>query len=515
MTALPRNLDLPLPVQRDPASMSPSIIQQTQRCLFPGYNRHSEYFNFPLILTKAIQTPSPFRISRRQPSTRRAAGPQFANSPRFLLSQTTLQKRCDDLEIEDDDVPPSTAPVACTPAQPHSQAPPRRQRETIDDSDDGDMTRNTAVRGSGATEVIDDAIDSTPPREPETPGFLDTEFDVLFAPVRDSNKRRRLSGGNITLEEKLGRKSDTLPSSPPNIQQDVPWTPAPRPMPSAGPMNTGIQATPSASTRSIPPGLATPGSTKTPFRSKPRFMLAKKQSKPQTPFKADTPAASQPASPPGRRKPAFVLPRSPSPDATTDDIPAPFSPSSRTLHRRGRRSGVPGYTPGGMAAEVRSWILEVGSKREHVVPQKLNADAARISEDLSGYLVAARVVRARQTVLSSSGALAFVQAEPVSRPTNEESETKILNVIAMGPSRSKPDTCQFPTHTNGARTASIRVGDLVGIHRGLAWEVELGQFQGFSRAHGLQSLPSGQDDHENRKQRWLVAMEWDLIPTAT
>lgn len=487
---------------------------------FPGVQSTHQLVYFSTNADRSQrQTPSPFRLSRRQPSTRRPAGPQFANSPRFLLSQTTRQKRDEDLDIEDDDAPPSTAPVARTPAQPQSAIAPRRHRETIDDSDDGDMIRDTAMRGSGGNEVIDDAIDSTPPEEPETPGVLDAEFDALFAPVRDSNKRRRLSGGNTTLEEKLGRQPDAMPSSPPNIQQNVPKTPAPRHIPSAVPTNTGIKATPSASARLMPPGISTPGSTKTPFRSKPRFMLAKKQPNSQTPFKAHTPATSQPASPPERRKPAFVLPRSPSPNATTEDIPAPFSPSSRTLHRRGRRSSVPGYTPGGMAAEVRSWILEVGSKREQAVSTRPEAGTGANSEDLSRYLVGARVVRARQTVLSSSGALAFVQAEPVSYSTDGECETKLLNVMAMGVPRSKTDSCQLPTHISGAQTVPIRAGDLVGIHRGLAWEVELERSQersqGIGAAHGLRSIPSGQGDQEKGKQRWLVAMEWDLIQTAS
>lgn len=377
------------------------------------------------------------------------------------------------------------------------------------------MTRDTVVRGSGRDDLIDDAIDSTPPGEPETPGILDAEFDALFAPVRDSNKRRRLSGGNLTLEEKLVRGSDPLPSSPPILHQSVPTTPALRPMPSAAPQDSGIQATPSASARTIAPGISIPGSTKAPFRSKPRFILSKKQPNTQTPFKADTPAASQAASPPERRKPAFVLPRSPSPTAAGEDIPAPFSPSSRTLHRRGRRWGVPGYAPGGMAAEVRSWILEVGSKREHIVPSRIEAGDKRTTDDLSRYLIAARVIHARQTVSSSSGPLAFLQAEPVSDSTNEGSDDRLLYLMVMGTPRSKPDSVEVSGRIGGATAVPIRPGDLVGIHRGLAWEVELGEFQGPNADDGLQTFRSGHYETEKRKQRWLVAMEWDSIHAAT
>lgn len=370
------------------------------------------------------------------------------------------------------------------------------------------------MRGSRGHEPIDDAIDGTPPGEPETPGLLDAEFDALFTPVRDNNKRRRLSAGERpTPEDKLNYQSETMPSSPPELlQQRVHKTPAPRPVPKG----TGIQAISSASAGPIPSGVSTPGSIKTPFRSKPRFMFAaKKPPSSQTPFKADTHTASQPTSPPERRKPTFVLPRSPSPNAAAEDVPVPFSPSSRTLHRRGRRSGVPGYTPGGMAAEVRSWILEVGSKREHAVPSRTTVHASGTSfEDLSQYLVAARVVHASQTALSSSGALAFIQAESVSCPTGERESSEHINVMAMGPPRSKPDSGQLSTRTRGIQTVILRAGDLVGIHRGLAWEVEFLEFQALGAAHGLRSGASERDDQESRKQRWLVAMEWDLIQVA-
>lgn len=375
------------------------------------------------------------------------------------------------------------------------------------------------MRGSGDNEILDDTIDSSPPGEPATPGLVDAEFDALFAPVRESNKRRRLSTGERpTLEEKLNSHSDTVPSSTPKVQQralDPLTTPAPQPVPSMAAKATSAQATPSASARPMPPGLPTPGNAKTPFRSKPRFVLsAKKAPSSQTPFRAEAPTASQPASPPERRRPAFVLPRSPSPNATAEDIPAPFSPSSRTLHRRGRRAGVPGYRPGGMAAEVRSWVLEMGSKREHGVPNRKSADEATIPGKLGQYLVAARVVHVCQTALSSPGSLAFIQAAHGSSSTAEDKTSEPLNIMTMGPPLSKPDSRRPFARSSGGQTVSIQVGDLVGVYGGLAWNVELQKFQALGAAH-LRPVPSEHDGPEKRKQRWLVAMEWDLIEAAT
>lgn len=141
-----------------------------------------------------------------------------------------------------------------------------------------------------------------------------------------------------------------------------------------------------------------------------------------------------------------------------------------------------------MAADVRSWILEMGSKRENVVPSRVNTgDTESPYANLRRYLVAARILDVDQTVLNSSGALAFIRAEPVSRPPAVGQNSEVMNIVAMGPPRSKPDSRQISTRFGGIQTIPFHVGDLVGIHRSLAWEVELRQ-----------------------EQRWLVAMEWDL-----
>lgn len=406
-------------------------------------------------------------MSRRQQSTRRSAGPQFANSPRFLLSQTTPQRK-DDIDIDDGDGPPSAS--ARTPAPSRNVIPPRWQKDVIEDSDDGELARDTGTREAEGNELIDDAIDSSLPEEAASPGGLDT----VFAPARDSHKRRRLSAGlNQSFDEKW-KQDNSVPPLSPELQE------------------------------AAPDPLRTPGNMKTPFRSKPRFMLStKKHVSSQTPFRAETPFATRPTSPPERRKPAFVLPRELSPDRAAEDIPTPFSPSSRTLRRRGRaRAGVPGYTPGGMAAEVRSWILEMGSKRENIA----SARSSETSNTLSKYVVTARVVNVSLGTLSSSGPVALIQAE-TTRPSQEGEEHESLNIVAMGLPRSRPNSRQA-SHTGEFQALPVQAGDLVGIHRGLAWDLELHDFQALSAIHGL-SLES--NELSDTRQRWLVAMEWDIM----
>ncbi|KAJ6114777.1 hypothetical protein N7486_000555 [Penicillium sp. IBT 16267x] len=453
--------------------------------------------------------PSPFRLTRRQPSTRRS-GPQFAHSPRFLLSQTTPQKCKNDLDIVDDDEPSSTAPVASTPASQRNAIPPRWKRDVIEDYDEDELPRSTGTQRRG-TELADDAIDSSPPKAPETTGFLDPEYEALFAPVECSHKRRRVLG-QPSLAQKLHEGIDQTSSSPDGPRQfAAPETPASRSHPHAATRDSNLQATPRVPPR---PVRSTSGPTSTPFRSKPRFVLsAKKPPSSQPVLGIQTPAQSHPTSTPlEKRKPTFVLPRSPSPKSTTDDIPAPFSPSSRTLHRRGRpRAGAMSYVLGGMAADVRSWILETGSKREQALHSRLlNTDSeADSSGALSRYLVAVRVVSVSHAMLSSSGPLAFITAETVNDSAGKEDDAKVLNILALGPPRSKPRSSSRST------SGQIQPGDLLGFHRGLAWDIDLHDPRISPAAAELQTAYSQVDAPESGSKRWLVAMEWDLVEEAT
>ncbi|KAJ5115094.1 hypothetical protein NUU61_000853 [Penicillium alfredii] len=455
------------------------------------------------------QTPSPFRFSRRDPPfTRRSAGPQFAPTPRFRLSQTTTpHKDSNDGAdiIDDDDRPPPTQTEARNPPSSRNPITPRRPGETIEDSDDDELLNDRATGNDNTNELVDDAIDSTPPQEPETPGVLDADFDALFAPGGSSSSQRN-------------PLPDSIRPLSPEVRQP-PLDTFDSPHQNATMQETGPQRTPAGPMRPPTPRVSTPGSTKTPFRSRPRFMLSAKKTPSSLPAAstAQTPSISRATSPHERRKPAFVLPRSPSPTTAGEDIPAPFSPSSRTLHRRGgRRSGVPGYLPGGMAAEVRSWILEVGTKREQLIMpagSQIHAGQTRdpSADELGKYLVAARVTHATQVSCSGSGPLAFIQAQKVSRrPRKDGGIEETVNLILMGLPRSKPGT-HLSSQPNAAQRVTIESGDLVGAYRGLAWDVALPSYHANFEAQELQSNSSRNDGLAGEKEIWLMAMEWDLI----
>ncbi|CAI7605734.1 unnamed protein product [Penicillium glandicola] len=472
-------------------------------------------------------TPSPFRLPRRNPSTRRS-GPQFAPTPRFLLSQSARQKKDDDIDVIDDEEPSTTRKVARNPPATQSATRSRQQRDVIEDSDDAADIRDIRTGTRDADELPDDSIDSTPPEEPETPGGLDAEFDALFAPVRDGNKRRRVEGATPFNRSNLTRV-DPILSSPPEtaISPADPLDLPDKSRQSTTTWDMGIESTPAPSARPFAPVTSTPSHIKTPFRSRSRFMLSSAAKPPSSQFapkfKPDTPAIS----PPERRKPAFVLPRSPSPNPDVEDIPAPFSPSSRTLRRRGRnRAGVSNYIPGGMAAEVRGWILEMGTKRDQLpkpslvqAPDSQAADASL--EKLNTYFLTARIIHVSQSALSGCGPLAFLRAEMLTGSHAQgKNPNAALNIMIMGPSRSKSAVRPIPSHSDATITPPMRKGDIVGIHRGLNWSLELEdnfcehRTPGDVSGQALECGPSENGGPPETKEGWLIAMEWDLLEAA-
>jgi hypothetical protein len=168
-----------------------------------------------------------------------------------------------------------------------------------------------------------------------------------------------------------------------------------------------------------------------------------------------------------------------------------------------------------MAAEVRGWVLEMGTKHEQVpkpsLPQGPETQVADTSlERLMKYFMAARVVQVSQSGLSGCGYVAFLRAEVVTgnRALGKDS-VGAVNIMIMGPSRA-----------DSAVTPQLRRGDLVGIYRGLNWSLELGTHLGEAvipgQIYGDASRcdPTGNGGHTEAKETWLVAMEWDLVEAA-
>ncbi|RAL06105.1 uncharacterized protein BO80DRAFT_450859 [Aspergillus ibericus CBS 121593] len=464
---------------------------------------------------------TPFRAS-----SRRSAGPQFASTPRFFLSQTPASSRASQ-DVEDhDDFPYATpVPTARAAKRVRTHVPTPRQREIIEDSEaepDEDATPHLFTKEG----ISDEEPQSSLPGEL---GEIDAAFEELFGPTRDRTKRRRVYWNNNndgTPSTQRKPHADTIVTSSP----DPPPSPsADNPTPSAS-YHTPNQARPEPQfLKPVPPATETPQPI-TPASIRPsslhprRFVLSASQLPPssqtQPGIRLPTSTTTTPIPSSQRRTPAFVLPRSPSPTRDNDDptgIPTPFSPSSRALRRRGRhRSATPNYVPGGMAAEVRSWILEMGAKREQQqTSPSYNQRTDSSLPDIWKYSIAVQIHSARQMALRSCGSLAFVQGHPVvSRGETSESdthnETQMKNVLLFGPPRQS----SMRSRHAAIRIPELKPGDTIGVCRGLAWEVDLGEHQS-AQVSGtdlsLNDLSPSDRSHLQTAGKWHVGMEWELI----
>lgn len=152
-----------------------------------------------------------------------------------------------------------------------------------------------------------------------------------------------------------------------------------------------------------------------------------------------------------------------------------------------------------MAAEVRSWILEMGTKREQLPPDTVNQN----------YLLTVRVENARRGGLASSGPVTFVVGRCASTSGCEgtgSARQDERNIVLFG----------APKITSQGASAGnmneLQTGSLVGIHRGLAWEVELDKLESMGYGEGGDTDPgTGGQDGSREKEKWFVCMEWDLL----
>ncbi|KAJ9392087.1 hypothetical protein DTO063F5_846 [Paecilomyces variotii] len=469
-----------------------------------------------------IGTPSPFRLPSQRPRSASArgaglafrspasssAGRQFASTPRFVLPGSTPSRFSRDEIYSSDEEEPSS-PVARPRRELGSNTAPSssRQKDAIEDSEEEDANPSNSP-GSGAQHDVPDSHPCDGERD------LVAEFDDIFPPTPNRVKRRRVSADPEVFSSYRRRSHldpiHSSPSEPPSPSEARNGSPPPSALPRA----TAPIATPaprlslSATTETSRPGISI--AAKTPFRAPPRSLFSASQSvsrpSPQIRFGSSTPA---PQSPRQRKRPAFVLPRSPSPSYQTDDhsIPTPFSPSSRSLRRGRPRSNTPSYVPGGMAAQVRSWILETAATGEHNRRTMSNSAQTHISSEQKKFLLTAEVITSSQGTLAS-GPFTLVKghsAEIQPLQPSQYSSSQDRNLLLVGPPQSK-STGVGPS-TASEQAPKLSKNNVVGVHHGLLWEVELG-FEDMVR--GLDSRP-GEATAAQNKEKWLVGLEWEIL----
>ncbi|KAL4906657.1 hypothetical protein BDW74DRAFT_136287 [Aspergillus multicolor] len=451
----------------------------------------------------------PSRTPRAPP--RQIARPKFASTPRFLFSQraATQHKEAGAHDsIVPEDAASSLPNPRPTPTPAHDAS---RRKEVIEDSEsDLDLEQDL---NQGQNE---EDIPSSPPRDMTQRA---AEIEELFGPTRHSSKRRRISVSASTAlatpEVQKRMPHDAIETSSPENSPYVSTYATNHDPPSPSlPYRTTPQRlrTPRPQPQAPTPGPETPATIRPSVRGYPRFLVSS--------------ASQAPA------KPTFVLPRSPSPDHAGEGpnaIPTPFSPSSHALRRRGRqRSSAPSYLPGGMASEVRSWVLEMGTKREQQM-QIHNAfgsgftGAESSSIDPSRYSLMLRISDVRQSALGSCGPLAFVRGQTVTAASvssegrmrsadtdADAADVDTRNVLLMGAPRLRASELR-----PSSRVPSLQAGQMVGVLRGLVWE--LPEFESGPPADVDQGrILQGEVEQfpELKLGKWLVGMEWEVIPSA-
>ncbi|KAJ9295428.1 hypothetical protein DTO271G3_5884 [Paecilomyces variotii] len=474
-----------------------------------------------------LGTPSPFRLPSQRPRSASArgaglafrspasssAGPQFASTPRFVLPGSTPSRFSRDEIYSSDDEEPSS-PVARPSRREQGSkiaSSSSRQKDAIEDSEEEDSNPPDSP-GSGAQYDVSDSRPCDGERD------LVAEFDEIFPPTPNRFKRRRVSADPEVLSTYRRRSQldpiQSSPSEPPSPSEARNGSPPSSALPRATASIATSAPRPSISATTATPRPGIPIAAKTPFRAPPRVVFSASQSvsrpSPQIRFGSSTPA---PQSPRERKKPAFVLPRSPSPSYQTDDhsIPTPFSPSSRSLRRGRPRSNTPSYVPGGMAAQVRSWILETAATGEHnrrTKPSSIsNSAQADVPSEQKKFLLTAEVVNSSQGTLAS-GPFTLVKGHSAEIQPLQPSQYSSLqgrNLLLVGPPQSK--ATGIGSSTASEQTPKLSKDNVVGVHHGLVWEVELGLED---MVPGLDSRP-GEPTAAQNKEKWLVGLEWEPL----
>ncbi|KAH8423375.1 uncharacterized protein LDX57_001133 [Aspergillus melleus] len=476
--------------------------------------------------------------------------PQFASTPRFLLSQRG---------------PPSSSFSASRPLRPEAideddfpQNKPlaKRVRGRIGPVTPVSATRQTGTLSAARTrDVIEDSDEESGLSAGEVDSELEAEYEALFGETRSESrsmaKRRRVNdkerGNDDGDEEEEGRnksvdadkydyeRKDNASAHEIGIDIGNVNEPEPDPEPEYTQDNPNEDPDPTPySDENIPSSPLKPPSTPYPNIHRPRFLLSA-SSQPHTPSQAYSPLYPQsstkqhpstnpsemtPAAPPStapatamdstmapppstRRKPTFVLPRSPSPDTAADDFPSLFSPS-RTQRRRGRpRGSGQEYVAGGMAEQVRGWILEMGVKsnyRSGHGHENERGDGGSGGLDEQKYAFFLRANEVKKSTMGSCGELVFVRGvdgkEVGGKDEDEDrdgGDGVVRNVLLMGAPQSHKSN---PETKEGGEVADLQQGDLIGVGRGLVWDVEL---------DAMGESVSGE------REKWSVCMEWDRL----
>ncbi|KAK2759875.1 hypothetical protein FQN54_002609 [Arachnomyces sp. PD_36] len=512
--------------------------------------------------SSAAKTPR-FIFNTPQPASARA---QFASTPRFVLSQLPQHENPveDDINGSDEEPPSSFSPALRRgPKEPYLA----NRNDAIDDlEEEEEAPYDVRHESDGVAGGTDN----------ETGSFtgdldIDTEFDILFPSTPSRRKRRRISpcpsppprqlNRRTTEVDQISSASDaSLPASPEQILN--PASPG-----DAENSDSAIYQNPST-----PRPAATAARQPHQSINRPRFVFPL-----HSPFRpsqdtredlvpphmsSTAPVATTAStSRPQRSRPHFILPPSP-PTAHEDNsaafppisIPEPFSPSRHRGRHDGQSRGTgTNFVAGGMAVEVRGWILEMGAKvqQQHQLRETNRSNNPQGNQDGDKYLLSSEVddarcgykngaeypsgdVRARSGVgiqtpitLVRPRNLRSAQAHTASGlGTGVDSPSR--NLLLLGP------PCSSETSTGNRAREENRIGEYpivqkgstIGVRRGFTWEIEVGGYNDATnddhnqtnttplrnnQVEPILDSTQGARQQKDSNRKWLVGVEWDVL----
>ncbi|WEW60178.1 hypothetical protein PRK78_005663 [Emydomyces testavorans] len=434
-------------------------------------------------------------------SAQSSSVPQFAATPRFVFTQRTSR---DEIDISDEGSSPTIQARQRTRAEPKlSKIKPKEVIEDSDEEDDagiftGNCPKNeyTGVNGPDGDDDDDDQ-----------------EMLLSASPSQRQSKRRRLSISSADEEEEKGKSIitkalDHIISSPPSTS-----SPAQTSDTLASPTFRRVPSTP------FQPPAASSATQHSASQKPPRFIFHSSMPGPQSPWPPDT--RTEPRSPTtteSLRKPRFALPHTPPrPDELnisallTSPIPFPrFKQRGRAKPPRAQNLVL-----GGMASEVRSWILELCTKTQVSVVHSQAAPAKSIQDGQqqetshhpsdSKYQVLARIDAVQ---FSSSISHRGYSQQDQARPGRPAPFALLAASEVRPPAASQSNILLFgsPGYSALPRSKKPQRGDWAGIRRGLVWEMEIQPWE--------TKRPPDSDTgtvKDVMMQKWLVGVEWDVL----
>ncbi|PGG95310.1 hypothetical protein AJ79_10127 [Helicocarpus griseus UAMH5409] len=457
---------------------------------------------------------------------------QFAATPRFRFSHKG--DNVSDVDIDVSDAAPSSSAITEGNGWLGDSEHARPTRDVVQDSNSDEeellfpdeTTSSSLGKHSG---------DENPPRGLD----VDAEMGGIFPPTSESRmaKRRRIS---LPPPKDANRDSISSCSSP-----------SPSPSPSspklaASPVSPATPARQLAvsepSTPLPPPNTAFKRPTSSSMKH-PRFLLHNT---------SITPSQAQPVgapTPTQRRQPHFILPSTPS------RPPEPIGNQSTTNQafaipgRPGRATAnAPNCIPGGMAASVRSWLLEAEAIKHASQfsstqgPEASAATQPPLSGRAYNYYLIAEVADACFQTPGNNGHNTHAPGHPApatlitttttSAPHSTSSgsntiQSQCRKILLFGgplstPSRAhsrKTSDSRVGNRRQSASTSAsvytVKRGDRIGIRRGLVWEMEIEEFgRTGGRDLGASERAAetdGGNSEDVKLEKWTVGVEWDII----